>query len=317
MSDAGDRTEVVDLDGRAVVLTGAGGGLGRAYARLLARRGAHVVVHDTGVAADGSGGDPAVAESVAQEIVGAGGEAVALSGPVTTPAAAEALVEAAVDRYGRLDALVHAAGVVAGGTVAKVDPVAVEAAIDAHLRTPLLLARAAMPRMKAQRYGRIVLSTSSASLFGAYGQAVEVATAGAAVALVRALALEGGRWDTRANAVSPLARTRQTEHVLGGFESGLEPEQVAPLVAYLASEACEPSGAVFACGGGRFGRISTTVTPGWYAPPGAPASPEEVAAHLPEILSEEGATTPYDVADDRFLTVMRHLGNPPEPADAG
>lgn len=256
------------------LVTGAGRGLGRAYARLLALRGASVLVHDAGVAADGSGRDASVADAVVAEITEAGGSAAASYEVLGARAASDAVVAAAVDHFGRLDALVHNAGLVLRGEVDEMDEETWSRLLSVHVEAPFWLAAAAFPIMRRQRYGRIVLTISGIAMHAdpfAADLAAYAAGKGAQFGLMNALAGAGEAHGIRVNAVSPVAATRAYTQP---FESGtLTPEQVAPGVAFLASSVCDVSGIVLAAVDGRFGVGRYGVSEMVEA-----SSPEEVAA---------------------------------------
>jgi NAD(P)-dependent dehydrogenase (short-subunit alcohol dehydrogenase family) len=239
----------IRLDGSAVLVTGAGRGLGRAYARALAGRGASVVVHDAGVDKDGSGSDARVAEDVARELP----RAVAVTTNLETRDGCEAAVRAAVDAFGRLDALVSNAGLVHFAPIENVDSETWERQRAVNLDAAFWLARAAFPYMKRQRYGRIVLTTSGRAMMvegNEDGLATYTAAKLGVVGLMFALAAEGASHGIRVNAVSPVAATRMLRRHAEPGE--LEPEQVAPAVVFLASEACDLNGVLVRASGGRF-----------------------------------------------------------------
>jgi len=270
----------IRFDGQVVVVTGAGRGLGAAYARLIAARGGAIVVHDAGVAQDGSGFDPSVADAVAAEIAAAGGTAVACHENLQDAAACARVVDFAVARFGRLDALVHNAGLVVFASLEETAAVwdrMVAIGVDA----PFHLARAAVPHMRRQGYGRIVLTTSGRAMRVedcVPGLVAYSAAKMAQVGLMVALAAELRDTDIRVNAISPVAATR----VLRRPAPELRPELVAPGVAFLASRACPVSGVVLNAAGGRF--FAARWNRGQALDLGStPASPEDIAARWQEI----------------------------------
>lgn len=242
----------ISFDNRVVIVTGAGGGLGRAHALEFARRGARVVVNDLGAALDGAGGGSPAALSVVEEIRAAGGEAIADGGSVADPAGAQALVRRALDAWGRLDVLVCNAGILRDRSFARMELADFEAVVDVHLMGAVLPIRAAWDTMRAQAYGRIVLTTSSTGLYGNFGQTNYGAAKLALVGLMNSLKLEGAKSDIRVNAISPIAGTRMTEQVMTPeMLAMLKPEHVTPGVIHLASEDA-PDGVILTAGAGVF-----------------------------------------------------------------
>jgi NAD(P)-dependent dehydrogenase (short-subunit alcohol dehydrogenase family) len=241
----------IRFDGQVIVVTGAGRGLGAAYARLLAARGGTIVVHDAGVAQDGSGFDPSVADAVVAEITAAGGNAAACHENLEEGAACARVVEFAVARFGRLDALVHNAGLVVFANLEETGPTVWDRMVAIGIDAPFHLARAAIPHMRRQGYGRIVLTTSGRAMRAedcVPGLIAYSAAKMAQVGLMVGLAAELRDTGIRVNAISPVAATR----VLRRSAPELAPELVAPGVAFLASSACQISGAVLRAAGGRF-----------------------------------------------------------------
>ena len=229
----------IRFDDQTVVITGAGGGLGRAYALLMAARGANVVVNDLGGSVHGSGDGRGPADQVVTEIRQAGGTAVAIYDSVATPEGGQAIIATALQEFGRIDALLHNAGILRDKTFLKLTPADVEDVLDVHLKAAFWLCQPAFAAMKEQAYGRFVLTTSSSGLFGNFGQANYGAAKTGLLGLMRVLSIEGARYGILANCVSPSASTRMTEELLGPLAEHLSPQQVAPLVAYLSSRNCD------------------------------------------------------------------------------
>ena len=268
--------DAIRFDDQVVVVTGAGRGLGAAYARLIAGRGGAVVVHDAGVAQDGSGFDPAVADAMTAEIAAAGGRAAACHENLEMADAGRRVVEFALDRFGRVDAVIHNAGLVVFASLEETDEALWKRMMAINVDAGLDLARAAMPHMQRQAYGRIVLTTSGRAMRRedcVPGLIAYSAAKMAQVGLMVGLAAEAGDADIRVNAVSPVAATR----VLRRHAPELVPDLVAPGVAFLASKACRVSGAVLSAAGGRFSLAQWS-----YGPRidlgGTAATPEEIAA---------------------------------------
>ncbi|MEZ0074424.1 SDR family oxidoreductase [Planotetraspora sp. GP83] len=252
------------FDGKVAVVTGAGHGLGRSHALLLAERGAKVVVNDLGGALDGSGASAGPAAEVVELITKDGGEALANADNVATPEGAQAIVRAALDTFGRIDIVVNNAGILRDRSFGKMSVEEFDAVLAVHVRGSFLVSRAAFPHMKEQAYGRIVNTSSPAGLFGNFGQANYSTAKMGLVGLTKTLGIEGARANIRANAIAPVAWTRMTEELLPAeFEARFTPERVSPLVAYLAHESCETTGEVFSVGAGRVARVFVAEGPGW------------------------------------------------------
>ncbi len=250
------------LDGRVAVITGAGGGLGRSHALELARRGAYVVVNDLGGALDGQGSSESAAQHVADEITARGGVAVANHDSVATPEGGEAIVQTAIDAFGRVDVLINNAGILRDKAFHKMDADVINQVIDVHLKGAFFVTQPAFRRMREQRYGRIVSTTSASGLFGNFGQANYGAAKAGLAGLTRVLAIEGAEHGIAANAIAPIASTRMTEGILGDLSPRVSPSSVSPLVAYLASEECSVNGHIYSVAGGRIARIFIGETEG-------------------------------------------------------
>jgi len=250
------------LDGRVAVITGAGGGLGRSHALELARRGAYVVVNDLGGALDGQGSSDSAAQQVADEITALGGAAVANHDSVATPEGGEAIVQTAIDAFGRVDVLINNAGILRDKAFHKMDADVINQVIDVHLKGAFFVTQPAFRRMREQRYGRIVSTSSASGLFGNFGQANYGAAKAGLAGLTRVLAIEGAEHGIAANAIAPIARTRMTEGILGDLSPRVSPSSVSPLVAYLASEECSVNGHIYSVAGGRIARIFIGETEG-------------------------------------------------------
>ena len=255
--------ETVRFDDQVAIVTGAGGGLGRVYALELAQRGAKVVVNDLGSARDGTGkGSTRPADAVVQEIVETGGEAVANYDSVATLEGGENIVQTALERYGRVDILINNAGILRDKSFAKMTPQMWQAVLAVHLQGAYNVTRPAFKAMRENGYGRIVMTTSAAGLFGNFGQTNYGAAKMGLVGLMNTLKLEGEKYNIRVNTVAPLAVTRLTEDVLPpDLHERLKPEFVAPLVLYLCSEACADSGLILNAGGGFFSRAAVFSAP--------------------------------------------------------
>lgn len=271
----------IRFDGQVAVVTGAGRGLGAAYARLLAARGAAVIVHDAGVDRDGSGFDPTVADGVVQEIIELGGTAAACYENLEEAAACQRAIAFAVGRFGRLDVLVHNAGLVIFADLVETKSDVWDRMVNLGVHAPFHLVQAVLPHMRRQRYGRIVLTTSGRAFRVADcvpGLAAYNVGKMAQLGLMVGVAAELGEIDVKINAISPVAATR----VLQRSAPELLPDLVAPGVAFLASSACTLSGVVLRSAGGRFSTAFWTGSDGIDLGP-TPVGPEVVAARWQEI----------------------------------
>lgn len=280
----------IRFDGQVVIVTGAGGGLGRSHALELARRGAKVVVNDLGGAIDGSGGSSAAADAVVAEIEAAGGEAIADGASVTSDAGVAAMVDRAMSKWGRIDALIANAGILRDKSFAKMEIADFATVVDVHLMGAVKPLKAVWEIMRTQNYGRVVVTTSSTGLYGNFGQSNYGAAKLALVGLMNTLKLEGGKNDIRVNAISPVAATRMTDTLMPPeMLARFAPEHVTPGVVYLASREA-PNGAILTAGAGVFALAQMVETEGAYL--GASASAEQVRDGWTQITDFAGAT-PY------------------------
>jgi NAD(P)-dependent dehydrogenase (short-subunit alcohol dehydrogenase family) len=254
------------FDDRVAVITGAGRGLGRAYALLLGSKGAKVVVNDPGGGLTGEGGDAGPAEETAQEIRAAGGEAVACTASVATPEGGKAIIDAALERYGRIDILIHNAGIVRSASLKEMTQADFDTVLDVHLRGAFHVVRPAFPVMCAAGYGRIVLTSSIGGLYGNHHVAnYGVAKAGL-IGLSNVVALEGAAEGVKCNLIVPGAVTRMAEGIDTSAYPAMGPELVAPVVGWLAHEACSITGEMLVSIAGRVARAFVAESPGVYRP---------------------------------------------------
>jgi NAD(P)-dependent dehydrogenase (short-subunit alcohol dehydrogenase family)/uncharacterized OB-fold protein/putative sterol carrier protein len=282
----------IDFDDRVAIVTGAGAGLGRAYALELARRGARVVVNDLGGARDGSGkGSQSPADKVVAEIKKSGGEAAANYDNVATPKGGENIVKTALETFGRLDILINNAGILRDKSFSKMEPENWKAVLDVHLNGAYSVTRPAMAAMKANAYGRILMTTSAAGLYGNFGQANYSAAKTALVGLMNTLKLEGMKYNIHINTIAPIAASRLTEDVMPPdlFEKS-KPEFIVPLVMVLCSEAYQESGGVFNCGMGYFNRAAVLTGPALQlGDEDHPPTPEQIHENWEKINSIDAA----------------------------
>lgn len=247
----------MSLEDRVVVVTGAGGGLGRTYARFLAANGALVVVNDLGGARDGSGSGTSMADAVVEEIRTAGGRAVASYASVATADGAAEIVDTALTEFGAVHGIVSNAGILRDGAFHKMSEENWDAVVKVHLYGGYHVLRAAWPHMREQNFGRIVVATSTSGLYGNFGQANYGAAKAGLVGLINTLAIEGAKYGITANAIAPLAATRMTADIAPQeVLDRLDPELVAPAVGYLMSTTNSDTGCVFVVGGGLVQRVA-------------------------------------------------------------
>jgi NAD(P)-dependent dehydrogenase (short-subunit alcohol dehydrogenase family) len=269
------------------VITGGGGGLGRAYALFFGQLGARVVVNDLGTSLQGEGSEQRVADSICEDIVGAGGQAVPSYDSVASSAGAEAIIQTALDAFGRVDAIVHNAGILRDVTVQKMEESAWDAVLRTHLYGAYYLAHAAWPHFRQQSHGRIVVATSSAGLFGNFGQANYASAKLGLVGFINTLALEGARSGIKANAISPAGATRMTMAAMTPERAAqMDPAWVAPAVAHLCSDELRESGYIIRAFGGRYQRVALIQSQG-VAFDTIPTL-EQLAAQWDKVLDMEG-----------------------------
>jgi NAD(P)-dependent dehydrogenase (short-subunit alcohol dehydrogenase family) len=299
----------IRFDGRTAIVTGAGRGLGRAYALELAGRGAAVVVNDLGGAVDGTEGtdDAAPADAVVAEITAAGGRAVASYASVAAPDGAASIVQRAMDEFGRVDVVVANAGILRGKSLMRTTPEDLDAHLAVHTKGAFFMANAAWPAMREQNYGRFVFISSMAGIFGLAGAAAYGTAKASVVGLSNVIAIEGARRDIRSNVVAPVAVSTRMAMLAGSSATEtparLSEQAVAPMVVYLASEECAYTGAIFSAGGGRYARIAAASSPGWSAGDGV-ASPESVRDHLDEITDLEHPLF-FATGDEEMGVILR------------
>jgi NAD(P)-dependent dehydrogenase (short-subunit alcohol dehydrogenase family) len=288
-----------NFEGRVVIVTGSGRGLGAAYARELAARGAGVVLNSRVPAA----GERSSAEVLAAEIAAAGGRAVAYNGSVADPAVARALVECALDTFGRLDGLVNNAGQTHRAPFGEVDPADLTEQLRTHVVGALLVTQQALPHLRRAGAGRVVMTGSHAAVFGRPHAGGYAPAMYGVVGLANAAAIEAEADGVLVNTVLPVALTPRSRtdaavqaspeaRAMGVLLPRLTPEHVVPLVVHLLSEACTTTKGVYAAVGGHFAQVFTGVAPGWAGPGEAPPTAEDVAAHWSEIVDPAGYRTP-------------------------
>ena len=290
---------MVDFEQRVAIVTGAGGGLGREHALLLASRGAAVVVNDLGGSVSGEGASQGAADAVVAEIEAAGGVAVAEHSSVADPDGGAAVVAKALDTYGRIDIVVNNAGILRDKSFANLSPELLHPVLDVHLRGAFYVTRPAFAYMKEHGYGRIVFTTSGSGVMGNFGQANYGAAKMGLVGLMNVLKIEGARYGIRVNAVAPIAHTRMTEGLFGGIVQLFSPKQVSPAIAYLVSEECDLTGEIWSVGGGSVSRFFIGLTDGYFKhPDDGHLTIEDIAAHVDDIRREIDYIVPFSSEDE-------------------
>ncbi|HEX7095912.1 MAG TPA: SDR family oxidoreductase [Acidimicrobiales bacterium] len=287
--------EELGFDGRVAIVTGAGGGLGRAHALELARRGARVVVNDVGGAVDGTGGDAGAAAKVVEEIRAIGGEAVANTDSVATPEGGAAIVASAIEAFGRVDIVINNAGILRDKAFHNLTPELLDPVIDVHLKGAFHVTRAAWPHLREQAYGRVVCTSSNSGILGNFGQSNYGAAKMGLVGLTRVLAIEGAKHNIKANAIAPVAFTRMTADLMPGLEDELNPELVTPVVVFLAHEDCPVTGEIYSAGGGVVARFFIGLTQGYV---NRELTAEDVRDHLEQIRDERGYLVPANNGEE-------------------
>jgi len=279
----------IRFEGRVAAVTGAGGGLGRAYALLLAARGAKVVVNDLGGTFDGSGADSTPAQKVVDEIKAGGGEAVANYDSVSAWEGAQNIIKTAVDAYGKIDILINNAGILRDKSMIKMELDDYRKVISVHLDGAFFCTKAAFPYMREQGYGRIVSTASAAGVYGNFGQTNYGAAKMGIVGLMNCVAQEGARYGILANTIIPTAGTRLTFTVMPEEIIGkVKPEFVAPIVAWLCSDRCRESARMYSAGGGYYSRAAVVEGPGVFLDVNNEITIEMIDSNLDRINSLEG-----------------------------
>ena len=286
-------TENLDFTGQVAIVTGAGGGLGRQHALALAARGAKVVVNDLGGSRDGVGGSETAAQAVVAEIRAAGGQAIANAASVTDFHAVQALVKEVVDLWGRVDVVVNNAGILRDKSFAKMEMDDFRLVLEVHLMGAVHLCKAVWPHMVAQKYGRLLMTSSSSGLFGNFGQTNYGAAKMALVGLMQTLAIEGAKHNIRVNSLAPTAATRMTQDLMPpAVLNALQPEAVVPAMLVLVGREA-PTRTTLCAGAGSFEAAHITITQGAWIGIG-PDAPERLATQLATVLDRTGDTVPQD-----------------------
>ena len=297
----------IRYDGRVAVITGAAGGLGRSHAIALARRGCALVLNDLGGGPRGDGGDRAPAELVAEEVQALGAEAIANADDIGSAAGGQAVIEAALEKFGRVDVVINNAGILRDAAFHKMSDDDWERIFAVHVRGSFNVTRAAWPHLRAAGYGRVLMTTSGAGLWGNFGQTNYSAAKLAQIGMMNTLKIEGGKYGITVNAIAPVAKSRLTETVMPpDWLEKLGPHPVSQLVAWLCSEACTETGAIYECGGGWYARTWLVQHPGAYL------EPDDVTAErlrddvLPR-LADHTPAVPLGGSQDAAAAMLAHV----------
>ena len=304
---------MIDFNKQVVIVTGAGRGIGRLFALDFARRGASVVVNDLGGAVAGGGSDSAIAQAVVDEIKAMGGTAVASGHSVATPEGGAAIVQTAIDAFGRLDAVVNNAGITDNIPFEDISVDQWNSMINVHVNGAFNVSQPAYKVMKTQGYGRFVFMGSASGMLGVQNQAHYATAKGGVFGLKNVIALEGAPHGILANYVMPMATTRMITEAFADqpwildfpLFKLMQPELVTPIVVYLASRDCQISHENFSAGAGRFARVFAGIGPGWFTKSDEPAA-EDIATHFKDVMSTESFYVPSSVADESLEICDRH-----------
>ena len=290
---------IVNFENRTVIVTGAGNGLGKAYALELGSRGAKVVVNDLGGSVDGSGSASSPADDVVNEIIKNGGEAIANYDSVATKEGGESIVQSALDNFGTVDAVINNAGILRDKSFANMSEDELSLILDVHLKGTFIVSQPAFKVMKENNYGRIVNVASPSGLFGNFGQSNYGAAKMGIVGLTNVLSIEGAKYNIKVNVIAPTAYTRMTEALLPEDVGKLfSAELVTPMVVYLASEACEPTHEIFGVAAGRFARIGIITHNGYV---NTSATAEDISENIEEIRTIKDGTYPLSNEDELMI----------------
>ncbi len=289
-------TDTIRYDGKTIIITGGAGGLGRAFARLLGSRGANLVINDLGSSVTGEGADTSAAEKFAEELKADGINAVANHDTVTTMDGAQAIVQAGVEAFGSVHGVINNAGILRDVSFAKMTEDDWDAVHSVHMRGAFCMSKAVWERFREQNYGRLVMVSSHAGLFGNFGQANYSAAKMGLVGLGQTLAQEGAKYNVRTNMIAPLGASRMTETILPPeVLAQLKPEYVAQVIGYLCSEGCEANGDVFEVGAGRVFRLKWQRSAGLNA--GENLSPEAIRDQWNDLIQPKEPLTTLGIQE--------------------
>ena len=296
----------IDFHGRVAIVTGAGGGLGKQHALALAKRGAKVVVNDLGANVHGEGGSVSAAQAVVDEIIKAGGEAIANSASVTDYEAVQAMVKLAMDQWGRVDILVNNAGILRDKSFSKMEISDFRLVMEVHVMGAVHCTKAVWPIMQAQNYGRIVMTTSSSGLYGNFGQANYGAAKMALAGMMQTLSIEGEKYNIRVNSLAPTAATRMTEGLMPeAVLKALEPQAVVPAMLVMACEDA-PNRTILCAGAGSFEVANITLTQGVHLGV-SDDTPEQLLAAMAQVKDRHGELVPGSGSGQGSLEVGKAM----------
>ena len=296
----------IDFHGRVAIVTGAGGGLGKQHALALAKRGAKVVVNDLGGNVRGEGGSVSAAQAVVDEIVNAGGEAIANGASVTDFEAVKGMVQQAMDTWGRVDILVNNAGILRDKSFSKMEVDEFRLVMEVHVMGAFHCTKAVWPIMQAQKYGRVIMTTSSSGLYGNFGQANYGAAKMALAGMMQTLSIEGEKYNIRVNSLAPTAATRMTEGLMPeAVLKALEPQAVVPAMLVMASEDA-PNRTIICAGAGSFEVANITLTQGVYLGM-AEDTAEQLLAAMPQVTDRHNELVPESGSGQGSLEVGKAM----------
>lgn len=297
----------IRFDDRVALITGAGGGLGRAHALALASRGAKLVINDLGGSMDGMGADSTPAQKVCDEIKAMGGEAVPNYDSVSEWDSAQKIVQTAIDSFGKIDILINNAGILRDKSIMKMEIDDWNLILAVHMSGTFFCTKAAFPFMRDAGYGRILSTASAAGLYGNFGQTNYGAAKLGIAGMMNTVKLEGAKYNIKANTLVPVAGTRLTATVMPpAVVEKLKPEFVSPIAAYLCSEECQLSGQMLVAGAGYFSRAAVVEGPGVFFEDAEKVTVDDIAAKLAEITNLEGAVE-YDSAQAQTGHALSHI----------
>jgi NAD(P)-dependent dehydrogenase (short-subunit alcohol dehydrogenase family) len=297
----------ISLKDKVAIVTGAGGGLGRQHALALAARGAKVVVNDFGGARDGTGGSDTAAQQVVKEIIAAGGQAIANPASVTDVVAVKEMVDSTIAQWGRVDILVNNAGILRDKSFTKMELEDFRMVMEVHLMGAVICCKAVWDTMRAQNFGRIIMTTSSSGLYGNFGQSNYSAAKMALVGLMQTLSIEGAKNNIRVNCLAPTAATRMTEGLLSEtMLAALKPEAVTPAVVFMASDGA-PTRKIICAGAGSFETANITLTQGVFIGTHANAA-DDLAARFTEVSERDDEVVPQS-GSEQGMFELRNVGN--------
>jgi NAD(P)-dependent dehydrogenase (short-subunit alcohol dehydrogenase family) len=302
-------TDPFGLAGRVAVVTGAGGGLGRAHALTFAKHGAKVVVNDLGGSADGTGAGSSMADKVVDEIKAAGGEAVANYASVADAEGAGSIIKTAIDAFGKVDIVVNNAGILRDTSFVKMDDANWDLVMQVHVKGAYYVTKAAWPHFREQSYGRVVMTASASGLYGNFGQTNYSTAKMGLVGFGQTLALEGEKYNIKTNIIAPVAASRMTESLMPPpVLAKLQPEMVSPLVVYLCSEKCDANGEIYEVGAGAVSRIELLRSKGIALNPDNGLTVEQIAENWEQINNMDDAQIVRSIGESTQASLMHCMG---------